>query len=240
MHRNSYRYQYKLITPPGSSNNLNPPPPPPSSATPMVGSTQNGKSIRTVLSAQSVIRIKEPYYSNQINNKISNNNKNGANPKNNMLNNNNSVRQNVGLIRASTYNSANSGLNPLAATTAGTPVGSVSRTVNGAGARYLPSFGSHPRLYTPSSQSKNLPNIVNSSSGRRISRNFDKITTVADFCGNLNNNNNSNRCSWQVIDSIEQMLIKSKNPLSNDELKKFAYKQNGFESTRCKCFFFKL
>ena len=179
-----------------------------------VSSSQNtGKSIRGVLSAQSVIRIREPYYS--------------SHPSNN-----NSKQQPMGLIRASTYanNSVNAvSTNPITATA----VGSVSKTVNGA--RFLPSFASHPRLFPlqhpPPNQQPPPPskNFLIPMNVKRSSKNYEKC---ADFCGGINGCSTMNR-SWQVVDSIEQLLIKSKNPLSNEELKKYAYKQNGFE-THCK------
>lgn len=209
MHRSSHKYQYKMMAPPQPTST-------PNLANQPVSSAQNGggKSIRGVLSAQSVIRIREPYYS--------------SHPNNNK-------QQPVGLIRASTYanNSATNAIstNPITATA----VGSVSKTVNGA--RFLPSFASHPRLFPlqhppPQQQQHQQPPTKNflipMNNLKRSSKNYEKC---ADFCGGINGSS-MNR-SWQVVDSIEQLLIKSKNPLSNEELKKYAYKQNGFE-THCK------
>lgn len=206
MHRSSHKYQYKMMAPqPTSTPNLANQPVSSSS------SQNGGKSIRGVLSAQSVIRIREPYYSSYTNN-------------------NSKQQQPVGLVRASTYanNSANTAVstNPITATA----VGSVSKTVNGA--RFLPSFASHPRLFPlqhpPPNQQPPSKNFLIPMNVKRSSKNYEKC---ADFCGGINGPA-MNR-SWQVVDSIEQLLIKSKNPLSNEELKKYAYKQNGFE-THCK------
>lgn len=255
MHRNNYKYQYKLMNPqppPGSTGAgvTAPPPLPPQQQQQQtrnltITNTQNGKSIRAVLSAQSVIRLKEPYKSIQ---NICNGATTRAKPLSLSSSNggentgNNKQQMTSGLIRASTYNStANSSANPVQTTAVGS---SMTRAALNGATKYLPSFASHPRLYPHPSCGNNNNSSNNNNNNKnalkRSSKNLEKTLDLAIVGGvggvggngRIVNSSTLNR-NWQIVDSIEQILIKSKNPLTNDELKKFAYKQQNVFEPHC-------
>lgn len=194
-HRETQRYQYKLM-----NNNNNP----------MMNNVApagnpGGKSIRSMLSAQSVIRLREPYYSSQ----------------------GNALNRSSGLIRASTYNT-HANINSLGTTNQNTnnSTKNICQAThpNKSAYKVAPTkiIGLQPQSKLLSQSSKNIQ--------RRATKIYDS--------GPINGPN-----GWDpnVIDSLEQALIKAKNPLSSEELKRYSYKQNSVYEPNCEfsCHFYK-
>lgn len=178
--RDSQRYKYKLID------------------SKMCSSSAQQKSIRNVLSAQSVIRIKEPYVTTAATNKLS-----PAPSQPNLS----------GLIRASTYNTHTASDVALVVPNSRKSAPS-NRCSQAATAKLSIGLQSQPKIFTQSA--KNMLRRFSAATPKH----YENGTAVkARQSYNLD----------AVADSLEQALLKAKNPLTNEELKKFAYKSNVYE-----------